>query len=86
MFRTERTGFDHQFHGDQYRVEPMDGDGGQHLRHHLISTWVSHQPAPQLLKRRRHVGKGGTVSQRPWLALHQWDVVLPVIADLSSLS
>mmetsp|Transcript_44314 Transcript_44314/g.78330 ORF Transcript_44314/g.78330 Transcript_44314/m.78330 type:complete len:366 (+) Transcript_44314:5222-6319(+) len=57
----------------------MNRHGRQHLSHDAVAARVAQQMALQRLQHLRHDLEGRAVAQCPGLALHQRDVVLPVV-------
>ena len=44
------AGLQRQLHGHQYVIEPVQGDGHEHLGHHAITTWVTQQMSLKMLQ------------------------------------
>ena len=44
------AGLQRQLHGHQYVIEPVQGDGHEHLGHHAITTWVTQQMSLKMLR------------------------------------
>ena len=86
MLGAHRAALQHQAHGHQHRFQPGRRHGRQHLRHHPVAALPAHQRTLQMDQGLGQVGKRRTVAQHAWLALHQRDVVLPVVAGLAPVA
>eukprot|EP01038_Epipyxis_sp_PR26KG_P017796 gene17797-24838_t len=76
--------FEYQLDGHQHRFQPGLRHHGQHLCHDPVSSRVPEQRLAQTQQRRRKVQERRAIAQCARLALHQVDVVLPVVAGLAT--
>jgi hypothetical protein len=80
------AGLQHQLGGYEHGVQAGSGHRREHLRHHAVASRAAQQRLLQGQQRRGHVGERRAVAQHAGLALHQRDVVLPVVAGLAAVA
>lgn len=85
VFATDGTGLENQRHRDQHGLQSVDRDGGQHLGHGPTHVWLAQQGLLQRAQRFGHGQERRAVAQRAGLALHDGDVVLPVVVSAIAL-
>ena len=85
MVGAHAAGLQRQLHGHQYVIEPVQGDGHEHLGHHAITTWVTQQMSLKMLQGLGHGFERSAIAQGAGLALQQADVVAPVVQGLTTL-
>src|SRR5665647_1173110 len=83
---TERTGLNNQIDRHQHLLQSSGWHRSEYLCHDLVTAVMAHQTELQFLQRLGHIGKGGAVSQGARFALHQIDVVLPVVNGVTPIS
>ena len=85
MIGADATRLQGHLDGHQHIVEPVQGDGGEHLGHDAITACMAQQVGLQLLQGWGHGLERSAIAQGTGLAFEQGDVVAPVVDGLLTL-